>query len=340
MESKEKESTAIIQVGKKSIDLDDFKAMYYLLNAKPDTDIKVLTDNRKISLQDLHELNEKIHEKLRNHDMVTSMTKVTIVLSNDRVQEFSNWAEFERAKWDIPAHTESLSLTWEMNFLLPNRKLPQPHTLKLKLGSPLNPSEVFHLLMSKDWHEIRPEVSSVVCKIDFINVVLCNELFTLVTDWHSALPVLEPQNRIQKTIQKHPERIRETIRLVFLLSALLVLVGITHILLVNHSHEFQTNHLVERAYQWLAFSALGVYLMFGLGNAVGKWIVDGIGKIKKSPMFELTKGDKHRADEVKGKNNKLMREVAIKVLVSLIVLGISFFFDHIVNPLISLMSSR
>jgi hypothetical protein len=163
--------------------------------------------------------------------MVTNITKITIVFSKNRVQEYTSWAEFLRTNFEISDHTESVILNWEMNFKLPAHQLPQPHIMKLKIGSALNPSEMFHLIMSKDEHEIHSDMAHTVCSINFINSVICNELFTIVFDWHEALPSLAKQKKALVFLRDHPGRFTELIKIMFVLSGIYALVAVTHLLL-------------------------------------------------------------------------------------------------------------
>ena len=337
MDASKPDNFSLDTVGHKKIDLDDFKALYYMLNAKPDTDIKLFPEPKRVSPHDLFELNNKVMEKLKNHDMITNLTKVTLDLSGNRIQEYESWAEFERAKWDIASHTESISISWEMNFILPNKKLPQPHTMKLKIGSPLNPTEMFHLVLSQDVHEIKSNMSNFVCKIDYINAVLCNELFLLVAEWHKALPSLQPEGRVEKIVKNHPKRIRESVKLLILSSGLLVLIAINHLILKLHAFDINSGTFLERGYQWLIASAFAVYLVFIVGKIFGDWIYNNIDRIKDVPMFDLTKGDKNRSEEINQKNNKLMKEISLKLAVSALIFLIGLFFNQILSPLFSLL---
>ncbi|MBC1267639.1 hypothetical protein GNF07_11240, partial [Trichormus variabilis FSR] len=48
------------------ISLDDFKSLFYQLNAKPDTEIRLLPGKKTVELADISNINEQIQAKLRN----------------------------------------------------------------------------------------------------------------------------------------------------------------------------------------------------------------------------------------------------------------------------------
>ena len=103
----------------KRIDLDQFKSLYYLLNAKPDSQLRLLKDNKKVDFNELIELNEKVVAKLRTELFETSITTITVVFKNKKVNTYNNWYEFSRTNWNISDQTQSISINWDINL---NRK--------------------------------------------------------------------------------------------------------------------------------------------------------------------------------------------------------------------------
>ena len=232
-----------------TISTNDFRTMVNMINAKPDTDLKLLWEDKKFNLSDLIELNRQIQEKIQNHKVVTNIVKITIVLSDNHMLEFNSWSSFENTNWETSPYTESITITWEMNFLLPSHALPQPHTLKLRLGSPLKPSEMFEVLFTKDYHDIRKEVANAVCTITFVNPIICNELFGIVIDWHKALSTIFPENKLLGSVKKHPDRFRTLTRSIVLLGGVFCLLGVTHEILAHADFTLEPKFIIERTYQ-------------------------------------------------------------------------------------------
>jgi hypothetical protein len=165
----------------KRIDLDQFKSLYYLLNAKPDSQLRLLKEDKEIDFNDLVELNEKVVSKLKTESLETSITTITIVFKSKKVSTYNNWLEFSRTNWNIADQTLSISINWDINVKLPEHELPQRHTLKVRLGSAVRPSEMFQLMMTSDKDdELMEATSNGVCKVDFINHVIANELLAIV----------------------------------------------------------------------------------------------------------------------------------------------------------------
>jgi hypothetical protein len=95
------ENSSIVpqQLGE-SISLDDFKSIFYQLNAKPDTEIRLLRGKKNLELADITSINERISAKLSNHDVTADIASINFVLSNRKIKDYFTWAEFERENWE------------------------------------------------------------------------------------------------------------------------------------------------------------------------------------------------------------------------------------------------
>lgn len=319
----------------KSLSIDDFKSIYYLLNARPDTDIKLFPETKRVRLTDILELNHKVQEKIRNHNMVTNMSKVVIALSNKRVLDYSSWAEFERSNWDMAAYTESVCITWEMNFQLPAHKVPQPHTMRLKIGSQMNPTEMFHVMVSKDMHDIEQMLAHAVCKIDFINTVLCNELFGIVAEWHEALPALVNTGRFEHIVRKYRQRIEELVVFLIVSAGILVLLSISHYTIDRYLVDVDRKALLERICQWSALSFVFVYLIYLLGRGFSRWITRNVKMLKDQASFAITKGDSNRINTISEDNQKVLKEVAFQICIS----GLIFILGTVLSGAIGIIKT-
>jgi hypothetical protein len=97
------------------IQLSDLKSLFYQLNAKPDTEIRLLPRGKTVELSDIRSINDQVGAKIRNYNVVAEIASVNFILSNRKIKDFSTWAEFERERWDtVNERIESLSITWDM----------------------------------------------------------------------------------------------------------------------------------------------------------------------------------------------------------------------------------
>ena len=72
-----------------TISLDDFKSLFYRLNAKPDTEIRLLPGKKTLELADIRSINEQIAAKLRNHDITADVISINFILSNKKIKDYS-----------------------------------------------------------------------------------------------------------------------------------------------------------------------------------------------------------------------------------------------------------
>lgn len=152
--------------------IKQFQSLYYLIKGKRDTEIKLFTDNKNFKYNDIIELNDKIYAKLNLHELITDIAEVTVGLTNKEVKSFGNWLEFKNTDWNISARTKYISLLWDFNLILPNQthKVPQTHTLRVRIGNNLKPSEMIQVVFQGgEEYDLDEAQAQMSCKIDFIN---------------------------------------------------------------------------------------------------------------------------------------------------------------------------
>lgn len=97
------------------VKLSDLKSIIYQLNAKPDTEVRLLRRGKTVELSDIRSIDEQVGDKIKNYNVIAQVSSITFILSNRKIKDFSTWGEFEREKWDtINERVESISITWDM----------------------------------------------------------------------------------------------------------------------------------------------------------------------------------------------------------------------------------
>lgn len=314
----------------KRIDLDQFKSLYYLLNAKPDSQIRLLKEDKKITFDDLIELNQSIVAKLRTESLETNITTITLVYKNKKVNTYNNWSEFERTNFQVSDQTLSISINWDININLPNHELPQKHTLKVRIGSPVRPNEIFQLMMTSDKDdELLEATSNGVCKVDFINAVIANELLSIVEEWYQTLANNVSKNKLIDFSEKFSRYIAFTINCLIPLAAIFISYNLLLIpinVINNFNPEFLKNILFI-----LAIGVSLIYISSIVARLVSNRVYRQIKDFKKYTMFELTKGDKNSIEETDKKNSKIKTSIITQFIVSLVVTLIGLFLGSILD---------
>lgn len=315
----------------KKIDLETAKSIYYWLNAKPDTQIKIFKKPKLISWGDIVNLNDQVQRKLKNHDVQTMMVLVNVLLDNGDIKNFGTWDEFYSTQWDsIAIETESISVVWDINIKLPHYHLPQRHTMKVRLGSPLKPNEFFQMMVtSDDDSEINQSIAPVICKVDFINSVISNELIQIVDNWYQCLKSTKPHSIFQKFISRFKQQVARVAHYLVIITCLFIAFYFFK-LKISSITDFQLDKdLLISGYFWIIITLATYFVSNFIGGLIGQVVFKTIGKIESFPLFDLTKGDKNETENIKANNNKATRNFLIQIVLTIIGAFLSVFLDKI-----------
>jgi hypothetical protein len=300
--------------------VEQFKSIYYLLKGKRDTDIKLFQGYKQFKYSDILDLNKKIYKKLELHELVTDIVNVTIGLDNKEIKTFGNWNAFTLHDWKIPECTKYISIEWDFNILLPHQvqKIPQTHTLRVRLGNGLKPNEMIQVIFQGgEEHEYEEASSQAVCKIDFVNAQICTELKNVVTQWYEGLPKNSEDQKIIPFIASNAQKVRQFIITLFLIAGVIM----TNVLIFHFTESLEiinNNVLLEKFYLLFSIALIILYVFYVSGRLYSNRLISkNIENFKRNPMFEVTKGDENRLSEVKKSNKKHIRNLTLGIIASL-----------------------
>lgn len=300
--------------------LKQFQSLYYLFKGKRDTDIKLFDDYRQFSYCDIVELNKKIYKKLALHEKVTDVTTVTIGFENREIKTFGTWFEFIHTDWNVSPRTKYVSIEWDFNIILPNQqhKVPQTHTLRVRMGNNIRPSEMIQMVFQDgEEYELEEIQSQMVCKIDFVNAQICTELKAVVCDWYEALPRNSEEHRVIKFVLKNIVKLQNVIELSFI-TAGIILSNFLFSFLSAKSPELFPKDPGERLFVFLTAFIPVVYFFYRSGVLYADRVLKKtIARFNRNPMFEITKGDANKLLEVAKNNRSLLRKLIWNVTYAL-----------------------
>lgn len=315
------QSTMVKTDGGTLASLDDLKTILYEFNAKPDTEARLLGDKKYVELSDIRQLNERILAKLNNHDHIVT-SSITFIMSGSKIKDYSTWAEFERENWDaVNSSVQSLTIRWDMRIKLPQFKNPQRHELSCRIGRALAPKDVFQLVMTADdITEIMEAQSPCICKVDFINDVLANELLNQVEEWHkglSAIPARLTTSFLSKRGKTASEILRYILPIAFLLIAREYYELYSPILYPANNDD--TRSLIDLGIIFTSAFVIGAYF----GRKLERSIDSRIDRLEQYPAFSISKGDKKAAGEYQEKNRSLSSQIYGRIALTLFGLTIT-----------------
>lgn len=314
--------------------IKQFQSLYYLIKGKRDTDIKLFTEFKQFSFSDVLELNDKIYKVLELHKLITDIVNVNVGLENKEIKTFGSWNEFKNTDWNISARTKYITIEWDFNLLFQNQfhNVPQTHTMRVRIGNSLRPSEMIQVVFQGgDEYELEEAQAQMSCKIDFINAQICNQLKTTVSEWYEALPKNSDDHKLIKFILKHEVKFQNLIVFSFLTSAIILLNYLFSISIKNDI-AFLPKDINQKMFFFLTLSIGIFYLFYKSGQLLSNRMMNKqINKLKRNPMFEFTKGDKNRFAEVKAENKKYIKELFLTIIIGLSVNGLSALIGFIIE---------
>ncbi len=319
--------------------LDDLKSFFYCLNAKPDTELRLLPSGKTLELADIRSLNEQIAAKLSNHDITANITSINFILSNKRIKDYSTWAEFERENWNtVNERVLTLSINWDILIKLPQYKLPQRHSMKLRIGTAIPPKDIFQLLLTSDnISELMETGATGVCKVDFVNHIIAIELLNIVSNWYEGLKESQELNPVQKFLKKQGELLSEIIRS----AAPILLLVITYLYsnylfpILGISEEISINNLQK---VFILLAAVFVAGSFS-GRKIERFIDRKIGKFEEYPKFSITRGDRKAIEEFEKGNERLTRQITSRIFWIVFSILITFLLKLLIHYIIPPESS-
>lgn len=333
LSKKEGQSIALMDDNK----IKQFQSLYYLIKGKRDTDIKLFTENKQFCYDDIIELNNKILNKLHLHELLTNIVTATVGLENKEIKSFGSWNEFKNTDWNISARTKYIALEWDFNIFLPNstHKIPQTHTLRIRIGNNLKPSEMIQVVFQGgDDYELEEAQAQMSCKIDFVNSQICNELKNIVSEWYDSLQKNSEDHRLIKFILRHEVKLQNLINLSFITAAI-ILVNYLFSTLMYSQISFLPDKTEHKLFLALT-SSIAIFYIFARAGTLyaDKMLNRQIEKLKRNPIFDFTKGDRNRFTEVKKENKELIRKIITSLIMGLLVNGITTFIGLLIKLIV------
>lgn len=311
--------------------LDNYKSMYYMLNAKPDSDIRIFDDEKIVELYNIHEINKFVTSKLANHSVETSITSISFILDNKELLTYSNWQEFSRGEWDIINYRiKHMTITWDFSVKLPTYEIPQRHTLKLRVGAAIPPKDILQVILtSDDESELLLANASATAKIDFVNQIIATELLDIVQKWYEGLSAT-PKSSIKmvRIIKKYNDEILGSFSHLF--PILSIILFIYYLPLILTLQVFSQLNL----YSIAIIVSIG-YCVFKFTAFLTRFFVKNISnklrKLKPCGSFKITKGDKNEIEKNERENRSLSNSIKKQLFVAGILYAITFVIKYVIE---------
>jgi hypothetical protein len=309
-------------------DPQDLKALFYLMAGKPDSRTKLFNSPINLNPNDFIELNELIISKLDNHNTDAVVSNITISFSNKEIKEISSWNEFSNQNWNTSPETESITLQWDFLINLPNYGCPQRHTIFIKVSSEFSPLQLMRAVFSLENHEIEEaELSnaSMICRINFINHILSNELMNIVEEWYESRVKKTFDSKTRKFLEKRALAIARLIHYSFPFSmTILSLAFILNTNLLSNSQVINIYSLRIFSVS-IIFSTMIILFLNKIGHIIASHFFTSIKSHGKHVVFNFTNGDETKQNRLSTEKKKNSRKVLSSIIFSIILDLVSSF---------------
>lgn len=301
---------------------ESLKSLLYIVAGRQDSNIKLFRRAIVLTHNDIIELNMLIQEKLQQFDTYAAITAVDLMYKKNRAIQFGTWAEFIEHNWKTPLVTESITVKWDFMIKLPHYPIPQRHTLTVKLLGSMNPFLMLQAVFSKDpdeLSEIEMESAPVICRVDFINHLLSDELINIVQKWVDSRKDAPTISTTSAWLKGHKEPIARVVRY----SLPVLIAFLSAAFFYRSTRVFDptapaTVELLVFSMYWILASGVSIHVFSVFGQSLGSKIFAAIGNYGAHSMFELTNGDKNQKQKFESKNRKELQRFLINAIVSIV----------------------
>lgn len=311
--------------------IQNASALLALLNGKSDSICKIFNKEIVVTILQIKKLNELIHEKLLLHSVSDIITVIDVALSDKKVLTFKSWLEFEVCDFALySASINSIFIQWDFLVSL-NYKLPQRHTVSVRISSSPKPSDFFKVILNgglDDDNEIEMKMHTTVCKVDFVNNTLAEELINVVEKWNDiAESAVSKKGKLTQFLYNHNTTFARIMEVCFMASSMLVLA-------ISAKYAMSKN-LIIISNELLFFSLLAIlplnYFLQKISMSFGKSIYQKFGNLMDVHIFDITEGDKKRNKKIDAESDyrKNLFGFIVNALIRIILSVIFFFIDFV-----------
>ena len=254
------------------------------------------------------------------HKKIVSILNITIGLDNKEIKTFGVWNEFINTDWNISPKTKYITLEWDFSIVLPGQQgnIPQTHTLRVKIGNSLKPNEIIQVVFQGDEeYDLEELQSEMVCKIDFVNYEICNELKSAVVEWYDALPERGEGQKLIPLIIRYRTAINAFIVTSFLTAGVIFLNYLFNFF-QSRGFKFNLPGSDQKMFLFITVTIPIMYIFYRLGDMFAdRNHRKVINELRRDPMFKVTKGDENKLKEIKISNKNLLWRLIKNIIYSL-----------------------
>lgn len=281
---------------------DALRTIFAMCFGRPDSLSKVINRQFRLTPGDLLILNDKINDSLNTHSIVANATSITIKFAKNKIVSLENWSEFQKYDWMKPEIVKYVELRWDFFIGTKLYKLPQRHSLSVKISSDVSPLDIFRMMASNatSTNDFEKNIALCYVNVDFIHHALADELVHIVSEWAESLPLVAENNKFGNWCNNQKDKIAKIIHLsipfvfFFCISISLFLRGNT---------DFVKNNQVLIVFCTLALLNFSIFA----GRYLASKAYSALDYYEAFSPFNFTSGDKKNITKTEKENKKKIR---------------------------------
>ena len=309
------------------IAMKNASALLALLHGKTDSICRVFKKEIIVGKNELKQLNEMMITKLSLHTVKGITTSVDITFANKRILTFKTWDEFE--KYDFIKEnsiTKSIFIQWDFFAEFNGYKVPQRHTVNVRISDTPNPSDFFKVLLSGGFdeaHDMDIQSSTMICKVDFINNALAEELVNVAGKWNDLCECsYTTKGKLSKILFSRRNECAHIFEICLIMCVISVVAIIIKIGLIKDLFIITK----EMILYMILFAVPLSEAVKDIGHAGGKKIYNKFADLMDCHVFKISEGDRKENERIE-KDSKITKELIMFIINALfsIVLSLIFF---------------
>lgn len=306
--------------------IKEFQALYYALNARPDTITKLYNNKVILDMNDILTLESMIQDKLALHSQEGQFGKTSVIVTTNKhkVYNFDNTQLFHEHNWNSSESIESIVLIWDFYMIIAGYENPQRHKLTVKLSSGLRPEEVISLIFSgklEDVQNIDAQQATIVAQMDFIDNRLGQEFLNIVEEWVKILQTYTESNKVIVWLKKVRKYVAYYINyLFFFLVLITLLIGFNMMmgqLGITKMSDF-TIQQFNNCVNYIVISVIICYIILHIGHNVANKVFRRLVEYGEDFIFNITKEDQNRYKRTQQREMKSVVVVLAHLVFSVI----------------------
>jgi len=306
--------------------MQNASALLALLHGKSDSICRFFNKEVIVDKNQIITLNEMIIDKLTLHNVSTITTSMDIVFANKKILTFKSIEEFLKQDFElINAVTKSVFIQWDF-FVDLNYGVPQRHTVSVRIASTPKPSDIFKVLLNggfDDVDDINIQGATTLCKVDFVNNTLAEELVNVISSWNDLCEnAITKKGKIKRFLYKNKNIMANLGKFSAMYSICIIISVFIKILLSSKKLIINSEFLFFLIIMIIPM----VPFITSIGKSLGQSIYDKCGYILETHIFIISKGDKKENERIeeRGKCSKESFWFIVNTIIS-ILLSVVFF---------------